>query len=151
MINLFTEIKEAFFNNANGLHYEVTKTRVDIESKTTIWLGSRLDVIARARDNNSSNWGLLVGWTDPAGEQHLIIIPFAKLASGNTDSWLPSLAKDGYIPAVGKREKKFLCRFLRQYLRTCPAHQQQQKANDLSTLKSANMHNLIVLFSLAQA
>jgi uncharacterized protein (DUF927 family) len=80
--------KTHFVLTRNGVFY------VDDETESKIFVCSRLEVLAYARDGESQSWGRLLKWTDPKGREHGWVAPM-KILVGDGLAFRETLADGG--------------------------------------------------------
>lgn len=91
-----------------GLYY--TKINADGTSED-IRLGPVLEILAHARDNDSSNWGLLLQWHDPDDVRHQWAMPLEAIYSQRGGGeWFSMLASGGWRgdPSCRKHIARYL-------------------------------------------
>ena len=76
-----------------------------------VWICSRLDVVARTRNENDQNWGLLLQWKDPDGNVHEWSMPIS-LLSGSGEQYRQQLLDEGLLIAPGNAGKEALTGYL---------------------------------------
>jgi len=62
------------------------KKKTKIETKRT-WLASAFEVLAKTRDSDGSDWGILLRWKDPDGRQHEWAMPRRSLRGRYDEIW----------------------------------------------------------------
>lgn len=78
------------------------------------WVCARLDILARTRDDNSGNWGLLVAFSDPDGKPKEINLASAALTSEGGGDTVRVLADQGLQIASGLKGKQRLLDYLQR-------------------------------------
>ena len=101
-----------YSQNGNGLYFQHPGTDKNGDPHQPIRLGPALDILARTRDGQSGEWGLLLAWKDPDGSAHQYAMPYAMLTDAR--QVLSTLAAGGYIPAPGREAQKLLVQLLAQ-------------------------------------
>lgn len=66
-----------------GLYYHVPGKK----DAPPIWLSGPFEVLAQTRDPHSSQWGLLLRWSDPDGRVHEWAMPKEALGGGRDEIW----------------------------------------------------------------
>ncbi|NCC94042.1 MAG: DUF927 domain-containing protein, partial [Opitutae bacterium] len=105
-----TELPDGFWQSERGLFFQPQGQDKDGNPIPPIRLGPRLDILARSRDGQSGEWGLLVAWVDPDGVAHTWSIPYSMLSDAR-QIWA-TLSAGGYIPAPGKQARAMLAQLL---------------------------------------
>ncbi len=105
-----TQLPEGYLQSEEGLFFQPPGQNKDGNPLPPIRLGSRLDILARSRDGQSEEWGLLLGWVDPDGVAHKWSMPYAMLSDAR-QIWA-TLSAGGYIPAPGKQARALLAQLL---------------------------------------
>ncbi|NCD26962.1 MAG: DUF927 domain-containing protein, partial [Deltaproteobacteria bacterium] len=92
-----TKLPDGYWQSERGLFFQPQNQDKEGNPLPPIRLGPRLDILARSRDGQSGEWGLLVAWVDPDGAAHTWSIPYSLLADAR-QIWA-TLSAGGYIPA----------------------------------------------------
>ncbi len=79
---------------------------------TEIRIGPPLYVRGLVRDSDSSNWGLLLEWSDLDGKPHRWALPHELLSAADSSSWRSQLAKNGWLVQGGRKGHELLTRYL---------------------------------------
>jgi len=91
---------------------------------------SRLDILARTRDDKGNNWGLLVEFDDPDGAKKRLNIPLQALAGEFTKEVVGPLASMGLRMAIGRNARN--CRNdLQTYLQSYDSTERARLVNRL--------------------
>lgn len=77
-----------------------------------IRLGSPLYVRGLIRDDDSSNWGLLLEWNDHDEKPHRWSLPHELLSATDSSGWRSHLAKNGWLVQGGRKGHELLTRYL---------------------------------------
>lgn len=94
-----------------GLYFtDPTKEASDPLAKLRI--GPPLYVRGRVRDDDSSNWGLLLEWSDHDGKPHRWSLPYELLSAADASGWRSHLAKNGWLVQGGRKGHELLTRYL---------------------------------------
>lgn len=101
-----------YSQNVSGLYYTHPGADKNGDPHQPIRLGPALDILARTRDGQSGEWGLLLAWKDPDGATHQWAMPYAMLTDAR-QVW-STLAAGGYIPAPGRETRNLLAQLLAQ-------------------------------------
>jgi uncharacterized protein (DUF927 family) len=91
---------------ANGVFY------VDEETGSKIFVCSKLEVLAYARDANSEAWGRLLRWQDPCGNQHTWTVPM-RLVVGDAVQVRETLADGGLDIGTSPKTNHLLSQYIR--------------------------------------
>lgn len=105
-------LPDPYFQNEKGLYFQPAGKDKNEAPNQPIRLGPPLEILARTRDGQSGEWGLLLAWKDPDGVAHKLAMPYAML----TDSrqlWA-TLAAGGYISAPGREVRRLIEQLLAQ-------------------------------------
>lgn len=94
--------------NAAGLHY--TDSSSPDKDPVTYRLGPPLEIAGRTRGATSEDWGLLLRWHDFDMVPHQWAMPATALFSRD-GAWASELARCGWIPEPGTRQKALLAAF----------------------------------------
>lgn len=70
-----------------GLCYQppAKKQGDEFVTQSPVWICDPFDVVARTRDGDSNNHGLLLEWKDPDKQQHEWLMPFELLAGDGVE------------------------------------------------------------------
>lgn len=96
------------FDQEGWLVFEEEK---DGETSNSIKICSRLEVVARSRDQNNENHGRILSFKDPDGVMHRWAMPMALLAGDGT-SFREELLSKGLLIAPGKGARSFLATYI---------------------------------------
>lgn len=94
-----------------GLHFTDPTKDADAPS-AKICIGPPLYVRGRVRDDDSSNWGLLLEWNDHDGKPHRWNLPYELLSAADSSGWRSHLAKNGWLVQGGRKGHELLTRYL---------------------------------------
>ena len=97
--------KTHFVLTRNGVFY------VDDETESKIFVCSRLEVLAYARDGESQSWGRLLKWTDPKGREHGWVAPM-KILVGDGLAFRETLADGGLTIGSGPKANHLLSQYV---------------------------------------
>jgi len=98
----------------HGLFYQPAPKKAnegESEMSTAIWISDPLKVVARSRDGDSNNHGLMIQWFDPDGELHEWLMPF-ELLSGDGAEVRKMLLSGGLKVSNRKVAKDLLLEWL---------------------------------------
>jgi uncharacterized protein (DUF927 family) len=79
-----------------------------------VWIASKVEIIARTRDENSLNHGLLLSWKDRDKKQHEWIMPLS-LLSGDGSEIRKVLLDGGVSIDIKKANRDHLLKYLQSY------------------------------------
>lgn len=114
-----TELPSGFFILDDKLMYmqpqqskkESEKDDKKPDEPSLLYIGSKINVLAYARDENSENYGRLLEFSDPEGIKHKWIMPMEYLI-GDGGKYKTALANRGYQMSMNKNSQNYLSKFL---------------------------------------
>jgi uncharacterized protein (DUF927 family) len=95
-------------------HYEVSDrgvSYVNQEDEKRIWVCSRLDIVAQARDENSECWGRILRWKDEAGKTHRWVVAM-KMLQGQSIQVRETLADGGLLMSLDPKTSHLLAQYI---------------------------------------
>lgn len=105
-----TKLPDGYWQDEKNLFFNPPKAKPEDAAPPPIRLGPRLDILARSRDGQSGEWGLLLAWADPDDVAHRWSMPYSMLSDAR-QIWA-TLSAGGYIPAPGKQARAMLAQLL---------------------------------------
>lgn len=86
----------------------------DMEPKKNSFICSKLEVLARSRDDNSNSWGILLQWRDRTNTLHQWSMPI-ELLQGDSREYRKVLANKGLIISTQRNEQRALDYYLNHH------------------------------------
>lgn len=83
----------------------------EAEGEDSLWLCSRLDVIAQTRDNDGNEWGRLLEWHDNDNRKHVWAMPIGLTLKATTELH-ESLANQGLIISPKRKALQLLSQYI---------------------------------------
>lgn len=100
--------KTPFISNAKGLYFQSE------DMDAPMWIGGRLDILAKSRDGSGDHWGLWVQFDDPDGIVKTRNIPAEQLSGDSGSEIVRGLLRQGYRLASGPKARQKLLDYLQQ-------------------------------------
>ncbi|KZE25327.1 DUF927 domain-containing protein [Crenobacter luteus] len=101
-----------------GNPFKVTETGVYFQTEdmdAAQWVCAPLTILARTRDHQGLNWGLLVRFTDPDGADREWNIPAEMLASSEGAEVIKGLLSMGLLIGAGPKARQRLLEYLQRF------------------------------------
>jgi putative DNA primase/helicase len=101
--------QDRFSLDARGVWH--TATDADGNERPPLWVCSRLEVLARTRDQDGGGWGYLLTFSDPSGHSRQWAMP-ARMLAGDGSEYRATLLSMGLLIATSPTARNLLTQYI---------------------------------------